>query len=272
MNYTSEQAATVLNAVRQVLTTPAPDNLKLKNLWYTLLYLRSAGLTRGLHDRIGDCVYAGPFKGMRLTPSVMNTNLAPHLLGCYEHELHEMIEEIAATPYRHILNIGCSYGYYSIGLAMRMPQVIMHSFDTSEDARIQCKEMSERNGVAERIKIGGEFRGEDFAAYADARTLAIVDIEGAEKNLLDPACYPALQNLDILVEMHDCIDKDMSKIITDRFAGTHDITLIRNQSFLYPFEDILEPPNYVDPFDKLIFTWEMRDGPTPWAMMKAKSI
>jgi hypothetical protein len=37
--------------------------------------------------------------------------------------------EVIAKNYTRILNIGCSVGYYAVGLTLRMPHVIVEAFD-----------------------------------------------------------------------------------------------------------------------------------------------
>lgn len=48
----------------------------------------------------------------------------------------------------------------------------------------------------------------DFAAHttsAGHRVLVFCDIEGAERDLLDPVAEPALAGMDIIVESHECL-------------------------------------------------------------------
>ena len=48
----------------------------------------------------------------------------------------------------------------------------------------------------------------------------LCDIEGAERELLDPLAAPALLGIDMIVECHD----GAAKLLTDRFTSSHDIT------------------------------------------------
>ncbi|MDP9128203.1 MAG: hypothetical protein M3N08_08100 [Pseudomonadota bacterium] len=270
MHYTPDLATHVLAETDLVLKRTEPDIIKVDLLWNTLAFFRANVLAILLRNTIGPKVYSGPFKGMSLTPAVMVKTFGPVLTGCYEHELHETFEKIIPQPYARILNIGCAFGYYSTGLALRMPGIPIEAFDISVDEQKRCHDMAVLNGVQDRIKVGGEFRGEDFAAYADQKTLLLVDIEGAETTLLDPERYPALKQMDVIVELHDLFDATISKTITARFAPTHDIEIIRNRSTLFDFTAITGEASYTDPFDGLIITWERRDGPTPWAVMRAR--
>jgi len=97
-----------------------------------------------------------------------------------------------------------------------------------------------------------------------------MDIEGAEKALLDPALYPALQKMDVVVELHDVLDKSISSTILSRFAPTHETQLVCNKPVLFDFESIVGPSVYIEPSDMLLAGWENRAGPTPWGVMWAK--
>ena len=63
----------------------------------------------------------GPFAGMRY-PGVQSvcSTIVPKLIGCYEKELHSVIELICSQQYNSVVDIGCAEGYYAVGLAMRL--------------------------------------------------------------------------------------------------------------------------------------------------------
>jgi SAM-dependent methyltransferase len=265
-----EQAENVITNIRRMLDSNETAPERLDRLWKTLTLLEGSILALKLRNTIGDSVYSGPFKGMQLTPEILNDTFAPVLLGTYEQELHPAIEAMISKPFQTLLNIGCGYGYYSVGLARRMPQLEVFGFDTSEKEQQKSRDLAVLNHVSGRVHIAGEFKGQDFTQYADRKTLLIMDIEGAEEQLLDPAAFPALRNMDIIVELHDLLTADLSKTLTGRFAATHDIQTIRNQSFMFDLTKLVSGDVYIDPSANFVVTWERRDGPTPWAIMTAK--
>ena len=55
------------------------------------------------------------------------------------------------------------------------------------------------------------------------------DIEGDELKLLNPQRYPALKQLDIIVECHDVFDASITTNLQEHFADSHQIT--RNDVF-----------------------------------------
>ena len=82
--------------------------------------------------------------------------------------------------------------------------------------------------MTDRVEVGALFRPEDFAAYAGQKVLVLCDIEGAERELLDPAQAPALAGMDIIVESHECLIQGITQTLIDRFKPTHRITLVQD--------------------------------------------
>ncbi|MFA4995142.1 MAG: class I SAM-dependent methyltransferase [Bdellovibrionales bacterium] len=271
MEYSPAEAQISLKIVEDLLKNNDPPPLRLKRLVWTLMCIRARGLANGLRLLTGDKVYAGPFKDMVLTNDALAAYQAPILLGCYEHELHSVFEDVIANDYARVLNIGCSVGYYAVGLARRMPHVVVEAFDISDEARRKCLDMARANNVEDRVHVSGQFYGEDYAKYADKKTLVIMDIESAEKDLLNPEAFPALRKMDVIVELHDLMDPTISKTICARFEASHDIEIIRNQTSLPDVEKLLPEGAYVDPYDHMLLGWECRDGKTPWGLFRVKN-
>jgi len=271
MEFNAQQAPAVLKLIEQTLqeSDPAPD--KIKKIWMIMLVLRARNLASAIQNITGPVVAGGPFKGLKVTHDALLGYNGCLLLGSYEHELHATVEKIIAGNYTRILNIGCSVGYYAVGLALRMPHIVIDAFDTDPEARRKCAEMAALNGVQDRVRISGAFKGEDFAAYAKEKTLALVDIEGAEEMLLDPALYPALKKIDVVAELHHVVDQDLPKLIVERFAASHKVELIFNRFALPDLSAVIPASGYVDPFDHMLLGWEGRAGPTPWGIFTSKN-
>jgi hypothetical protein len=100
--------------------------------------------------------------------------------------------------------------------------------------------------------------------------LLLCDIEGAERELLDPIASPALKGMDIIVESHDCLIPGITAMLMARFKDSHDITLVQDDGQ----RQLQTPPQWfmnLAHLDQLLATWEWRSGPTPWLVMKAKA-
>ncbi len=228
------------------------------------VYLQNAFLKDG-----GAVVRHGPFMGMDfLANSAEGCHIAK-LIGRYEQPLHEFIEQAISNDYSCILNIGCAEGYYAVGMARRMPTTQIMAFDLNTKAQEICNALAQKNGVSERVKVGNLFKSEDFASFANQRVLVLCDIEGAERELLNPVVSPALAGMDLIVESHECLIPGVTQILIDRFKGTHQITLVQDngQRRLTKMSNWF---NNLSNLDQLLAVWEWRSGPTPWLIMKRK--
>jgi hypothetical protein len=174
-------------------------------------------------------VQAGPFSGMKYLSTSRGSALVPKIIGAYELELHPAFEQVIRRDYRTVVDIGCAEGYYAVGLALRLPQAIVHGFDLDPEALAGCRRLAEINGVASRLRLAGRATLGNLASLVGSETLIISDCEGAEVELLDPGCVPGLRQADVIVELHDCFVPGASKIIAERFSPTHHVRLIGSQ-------------------------------------------
>jgi len=217
----------------------------------------------------GAIVHGGPFKGMA-TRSCQGRLPAAQLLGSFECELHATIEECIARGYDRLINIGCSCGYYAVGMALRMPRLDVHAFDLDPEARSACRRLATENQVADRITLAGEFEGPEFAALGGPRTLVICDIEGGELDVLDPERQPALREMDIIVELHDALRLDTSSTVCGRFEASHEVRLIAEGEHAFVEQPAwLRSLGAVERF--IACHGGGRSGPTSWGVMRAGS-
>jgi len=259
----------VENMLRQALAVKSELNDDdLNNLLRLLAKWRHALITNTLIAQQGNVVQSGPFAGLRFVGQTSEGCSAPRLLGCYEHELHPHLERLIGQSFDVVLNIGCADGYYAVGLAQRMPGVSVFAHDLNPAAQTGCRAVAELNGVAGRVRVGGLFQGPEFADFADKKTWLVMDIEGGERELLDPALYPALRGMTVLVECHDCFIPGMSSEIAKRFADSHTITRVGHALAATPLPEWLQGLGHLD---HLLAVWEWRMGPTPWLVLEPRT-
>ncbi len=227
---------------------------------------RTNKVTEAVVSRHGLVVQGGPFAGMQYVKQSAGSSLLPKLLGCYEAELHETISAIIKSEYKTIIDIGCAEGYYAVGLAVRVPGVRVLAFDTDPRARELCLEMAKVNGVTGRVLVEGECNHERLSALIDDRTLIICDCEGCELHLLDPTVVPGLTSCDLLVELHDFIDRSISPTLVSRFAETHDVSMIDTQERDPTLYDALR--SFSD-WDQRVAVAEFREEEMQWAFMRS---
>ncbi|WP_293905903.1 hypothetical protein [Phenylobacterium sp.] len=262
--------ATVANIVKQSAAgwTVVPSQAEMNDVLRLMAKWRSHALAETYFSRQGATIYQGPFAGMTYVEQASEGALVPRLLGTYESELHPHLARFAAEGLDCVIDVGCAEGYYAVGLARQMPGVTVYAHDIDAAARIGCAELAARNGVADRVVIGGEFQPEDFQRFAGRRALVMVDTEGAEVDILQPDRGPALAHMRIIVETHDGIRPGALAAMMQRFSATHDIVRVD-----------LGPKTYTPPWwlnelahlDQLLAVWEWRSSPTPWLVMTPKS-
>lgn len=244
------------------------DQTQLNKALRLLSKWRSVLIQNTLLQAQGAVVMQGPFAGMDfLAQSAEGCHIAK-LLGCYEQPLQPFIEQVITNAYPTILNIGCAEGYYAVGMARRMLNTQVLAFDLNPNAQKVCINLAQKNSVDDRVMVGALFKPEDFANYANQKLLVLCDIEGAEKDLLDPEIAPALKGMDLIVESHECLIPGITQALINRFKESHQITLVQDNGQ----RQIKDAPQWFNNFahlDQLLATWEWRSGPTPWLVMNA---
>ncbi len=262
------------NVRSQLLETlnkqPVQEISELNNALRLLSKWRSVLIQNTLLQQQGTVVMEGPLKGLDfLTHSAEGCHIAK-LLGCYEQPLLPFIEQAIQTNYSTIINIGCAEGYYAVGMARYMPNTKVFAFDLNPKAQDICSGLAKKNSVSDQVSVGALFMPENFADYANQKVLVFCDIEGGEKDLLNPSISPALKQMDLIVESHECLIPGITQLLIDRFKDSHDIVLIEDNGQ----RQLANSPewfNSLPHLDQLLATWEWRSGPTPWLVMKAKN-
>lgn len=215
----------------------------------------------------GNRVLGGPFRGLRYEENSVGSVLLAKLVGTYERELDEIVERIVARAPDVIVNAGAGEGYYAVGLATRVPDARVIAFETSQHGRDLIARLAARNRVVGRVSIHGLCTTESLRDALDrARSpVVVMDVEGAEMELLDLSLVPALARCPILVEIHDFV-RPVGDTLARRFAGTHRLEEIQSRprtiADLPPALRLLAPT----PWRKKLFIAmdEERPGPMRW--------
>jgi hypothetical protein len=166
---------------------------------------------------------------MQYVASWAGMHFTQKLAGTYEKELAGVVEEICGRTYGTVVNIGAADGYYACGLAFRLPDVKAIAFELRPEMGPLIRTIAKANRLDERVQIGGLCTSD---ALREAMTggepiLVVCDIEGAEADLLDPILVPALLRADLLVEVHDHVRPNVSKLLADRFRASHVLDAIK---------------------------------------------
>ena len=209
--------ATKADILRILDGDPTPD--KLNDALSTLAQWRSALLQNTLTAQSGDMVRSGPFAGMLYNTAPTGRGIA-RLLGCYEATLAPVLEHIIASAPPLIIDIGCSDGFYSVGLARRLRDATIWARDADPAALEAVHALADLNEVPNQVKTGGKLTHADFDICRAQATTILCDIGGSEEALatvFGVACVSAR-------ELAECqSDWDLRVVMVNRFveAGCH---------------------------------------------------
>lgn len=224
-----------------------------------------------MFDQTKGLVQTGSFKGMTIVPFVSwgDGDTPAKLLGVYEDELHPFIEHAISAHPDLVVNVGCAEGYYSVGVALRLPDATNIAVDINPSAVDICSKNFEVNKVSKYECLlrptNAVWLGQTLAK--GQRPLLVMDCEGAELELLDPAQAPALTHTTILVECHDCVTPGIRDELVQRFETSHSITNI-DQKFKDPYQfDFLKT---LSDCDKWALVHEGRPSAMTWLYMVPK--
>jgi hypothetical protein len=176
-------------------------------------------------------VRSGPFAGLRYLDDSIGSAYIPKLLGIYESELEAAVESICSRKPDLILDIGAAEGYYAIGLALRNPSARVVAFETNPAGQAALRKMASLNQVSNRVEVRGKCEPTDLAAVlvGTEQPVIICDVEGDEKELLDPVAIPSLARASIMAELHDFIVPGITEVLNARFMPTHNLRHIWQQ-------------------------------------------
>jgi len=252
-----------ISTVGSILTNSRLDNKKQKNT------------SKSEFDSIFNSltVLNGPFKGLKY-PSLdsVGSVIYPKLLGSYESELHQALNTILGEDYSEILDIGCAEGYYAIGMAKKYDNAKIYAFDIDENAQKLCLEMAILNDVSRKVEIKSEFTPELLGLFEfTKKSLIICDCEGFESILFNTENIKNLKQCDLIIELHDFIDIEISGNLKELFSKTHNIESI------FSLDDIHKAQNYkyqelsgLSLFDKNKILRERRPAIMEWIVCKPK--
>ncbi len=212
-------------------------------------------------------VLSGPFSGM-LCSTAVTGNSIPKMLGIYELELHDVVQQIIRNNYPLVVDIGCGEGYYLVGLALRLPNSKFIGYDIDTLAQVACAEQAKLNNVTDRITINAKCDTTELQRVLQPNSLVISDCEGHEADLFQPDLVPALSRCDILIELHEMFSPGVTEMLMKRFEPTHNIELINSSERdpkLYPVLNTLSPKQ------QRLAVNEDRFSAMQWAWMRAKS-
>jgi hypothetical protein len=173
-------------------------------------------------------VTSGLFAGLILTEHESSgTNMGSKLLGLYESELYETLNDVVRAVPDVVVNVGCAEGFYAIGLARLIPEVNVIAYDVNTEAQRICAEGARKNAVNRLLDVRGRCTSTELRNLTETarRPFILIDCEGGERELLLSTDYN-YKNSRMIIECHDFIDPHITRDLVDKFTKTHNIERI----------------------------------------------
>ena len=216
----------------------------------------------------------GPFQGMQYPEKCsVGSALFPKLLGSYEAELHQIIDTCINKEYANIIDIGCAEGYYAVGMATRIPGSTIYAYDINPHALNLTNTMFSINDIDQDRFFVGSLCDEQtlMSLPLDKKSLIISDCEGYEKYLFTNKSIDFLSSHDLLIEVHDIFDIEISSYLSGLFKDTHNLTIV------YSIDDIQKAKTYdyseingYDLLTKKTLLEEGRESIMEWFYLESK--
>lgn len=170
-------------------------------------------------------VESGPFKGMHYVAKSIGSSLIPKILGTYESEIHELLQNFPRFDLG--LDVGAAEGYYAIGLIHSGMCRNVIAWEITSEGRHLCKQLAEMNKASDHVEIRGECIESELISVidknSDQKVLLITDCEGFESVFFNENTSDHFRYLHIIIETHDFICPGIHKKIRNLLTKTHRI-------------------------------------------------
>lgn len=184
----------VYRVVNYLFKIPDPISLKKKKI---LDYLISKSDLKVLY---------GPFKNMLLMKNARwaKFDLIPQLLGTYEENIVNYIINKREINKELFVEIGAGDGYFVVGFSFSEMFNNIYAFEISDEGRKIIKNNAIRNNCLNKLKI---IKEANYASLLEIERkfsggIILIDIEGAEYDLLNEKILSLLSQFHLVVEMH----------------------------------------------------------------------
>ena len=186
---------------------------------------------------LGDRVRYGPLKG-----SILSTNetfspaaKAGKVLGLYEQPIQQLIA--AHGPFARGLFVGAADGYYGIGTAAVGLVQASYCWDIDPRSQIALAQTAALNAVSDRVRVFGAIDEEAIAREVGVsalgpQDLVMVDIEGAEFDLLSDRLLDSFGSALVIIELHPgLVANGMQRVneLIDKVRGKSNFRVITDQ-------------------------------------------
>ncbi len=211
-------------SILQVITENHPEVMNL------LIEKRRLDLSNDISRVFNHTVQYGPFKGLRF-PQESHWGLrdrASMIFSMYEQEILRIIENLP-NKYTKFIDLGAADGYYGVGVLVNKIFEKSYCFEITNEGQEVIKKNAELNNVIDKISIHGKAESDFYLQIPESEikeSVLMVDIEGAEFDVLTEIVFEKFSNSVIIIELHDWFFNDqqdkLNGLLT-RAGNTHKI-------------------------------------------------
>jgi hypothetical protein len=133
----------VKKGVKRALTTiPTPGWTRRYPHLSRLEKWKADVLSEILLKETGGMVFGGPFSTMKLDAALALGRDPRFIVGSYEQEVHDVVNDVIASAPANVIDIGSAYGYYAVGFATKIANTRITAFEAVEEQPTGCSRRS----------------------------------------------------------------------------------------------------------------------------------
>jgi hypothetical protein len=223
----------VMDFSRQAIKDAVPWAVHARRLGrWTTNQIRYPIVSSALELQARGRIMNGPFKGLRAPSTGISPGYYTQLAGVYERSLIPTVEAVIERQPQVMINAGAHWGYYALGLAMRCERSWVVAYEMDRSRADVFRKYRRLNDLEKRVQLYGvctlDSLERDLAESEDS--FVIMDVEGAEDVLLDPARAPGLGRAEIIVELHEHLVPGVTERLRARFNESHEQVLLQGEA------------------------------------------
>ena len=227
-----------------------------------------------LKDRYNLVIAYGPFKGMMLSEDVWwsKSDLITQTLGIYEEHVLDKLIYFSNKGAKSFIDIGAADGYFAVGMAFSKTYPEVHAFEIDPKGQEYIKENATRNLCSDAVNVYGEANIASLKKLINKefKSTLLIDIEGAEYDLLNNEMLSLLAGNYIICELHPWLINngyELQKDLLERASQKFNLELIMRESYapnLFPeFNDLSDE-------ERLVAVGEGRAKNMQWLVLTPK--
>lgn len=154
----------------------------------------------------GSTVQYGPFKGMKIAKKKsweLEYGLTNKILGTYEKQILNILINFSKNS-NTFIDIGAADGFFVVGMSFKNIFKYIYAFEIDSKSREIIKLNHKLNKCKQKISINGESNYVKLKRIISLKKKCtiLIDIEGAEFNLLSIKVLELLKDCNVVCEMH----------------------------------------------------------------------